>query len=63
MELVCSYVGGQTVEPWTCSVVMVADCRTVDLFSSHGGRQTVELWNCSLAALDVVHVVLCDFIF
>jgi hypothetical protein len=33
------------------------------VFCSHGGGQTVELWNYSLAALDVVHVVVSDFMF
>ena len=35
----------------------------MDLFCIHGGGHTVELWNCSMAALDIVHVVLSDFIF
>jgi hypothetical protein len=33
----------------------------VELFCSDGG-QTVELWTCSVTTLDVVHVVLSDFI-
>ena len=43
----CSHGGGQTVELWNCSVVMVVD----------------SLWNCPLAAHDVVHVIVSDFIF
>ena len=35
MDLLCSHGGGQTVELWTCSVVMMCG-------------QTVELWNCSI---------------
>jgi len=61
VELFCSRGGGQTVELWTCSVVMVdilyncgpvvwflwcSYCRTVGLFCSHDGGQTVILWTC-----------------
>ena len=64
MDLFCSQGGGQTVEAWNSSVVMVVDrlqnfgtlllswwwtdCRTVELFCSYGGGQTVELWTCSV---------------
>jgi len=46
LELFLIYGGGQTVEVWNCSVVLVVD--RLELFCSLGGGQTVELWACSV---------------
>ena len=49
MDVFCSYGGGQTVELWNCSVVMVVvRVKILDLLCSYDGGQTVELSNSSV---------------